>query len=68
MPIGGNGQVIGYDERAIRWDGNNGFIFENPSNMSLHSALPHYVQTRLPNHLKDSHYEKTRASVTCRNN
>ena len=43
MPIGGNGQVIGYDERAIRWDGNNGFIFENPSNMSLHSALPHPI-------------------------
>ena len=44
MPIyDENGQVVNYDARAIRWDEYEGYIFESPSNASLHSALPHPI-------------------------
>ena len=43
MPIyDENGQVVN-NGRVIRWDENNGFIIKNPSNMDLHSALPHPI-------------------------
>lgn len=42
MPISGGIPVI-IDGRTIRWDGNEGYIFTNSSNISLHSALPHPI-------------------------
>lgn len=50
MPIGGSGQVV-HGLREIRWDehGDNGYIFKNPYNIPLHSALPHPIS------LVDSH-------------
>lgn len=42
MPISGGIPVI-IDARTIRWDGNEGYIFTNSSNISLHSALPHPI-------------------------